>query len=169
MMPIPTMMMAAPVAVPMTGTGNHQADPTKSALGNVLEVAPSNPQFSTLVAAVKAAGMSEALSGKGPFTVFAPTNAAFDALAAGTVAGLLKPENKAKLKGILGCHVIASAIHASALKGKKMSTPPTLQGGMLAIDGTNGVKVNDAHVTTADVKASNGVIHIIDKVLMPAN
>jgi len=169
MFPIPTMMMTVPVAVPMTNPGNHSADPAKAALGSVFEVAEANPQFSTLVAAIKAAGMTEALNGKGPFTVFAPTNTAFAALATGTLTGLLKPENKAKLKAILGCHVIASAIHASALKGKTMNSPPTLQGGVLAIDGTNGVKVNDAHVSTADVKASNGVIHIIDKVLMPAN
>ena len=169
MLPIPTMMMAVPAAVPATGTSNHSADPAKSALGSVFEVADANPQVSTLVSAIKAAGMSEALNGKGPFTVFAPTNAAFEALAAGTLTGLLKPENKSKLKAILGCHVIPSAIHASALKGKMMNSPPTLQGGMLAIDGTNGVKVNGAHVSTADVKASNGVIHIIDKVLMPAN
>ncbi len=134
-----------------------------------MEVAASNPDFSTLVAAIKAAGLVDALNGKGPFTVFAPTNAAFAALPAGTVESLLKPENKAKLTAILTYHVLPAKIESAALAGKTLTSPATLQGSTLAVDGTNGGKINNATVTAADVKASNGVIHVIDKVLLPAS
>lgn len=137
--------------------------------GTIVEVAGDNPDFSTLVAAVKAAGLVDALTSKGPFTVFAPTNAAFAALPAGTLDDLLKPQNKARLTSILSYHVIGSKIESSALAGKSMTSPATLQGGTIAVNGTKGVKVNDATVVAADVKASNGVIHAIDKVLMPAH
>ncbi len=135
----------------------------------ITEVAASNPDFSTLVTALKAADLADALKAAGPFTVFAPTNAAFAALPAGTVENLLKPENKAKLQAVLKYHVIPAKIESSALAGKTLTSPPTLQGGTLAIDGTKGVVVGGAKVTAADVKASNGVIHVIDKVLLPAN
>ncbi|MFM9864079.1 MAG: fasciclin domain-containing protein [Micropepsaceae bacterium] len=151
----------AAVATPMSKSADT-AD-------TIVAVAAGNPDFSTLVAAVKAAGLVDALNAKGPFTVFAPTNAAFAALPAGTVDDLLKPQNKAKLTAILSYHVIGSKIESSALAGKTMTSPATLQGGTIAVDGTKGVKVNDATVVTADVKASNGVIHAIDKVLMPAH
>lgn len=141
----------------------------KSASNTIVDVAVSNPDFSTLVAALKAADLVDALKGKGPFTVFAPTNAAFDALPAGTLDDLLKPENKAKLQAILKYHVIPARIESPALAGKKLTSPATLQGGTLAIDGTRGVNVAGANVVSADVRASNGVIHVIDKVLLPAN
>ena len=99
--------------------------------------------------------------------MFAPTNAAFAALPAGTLDDLLKPENKGKLTAILKHHVIPAQIESSALAGKKLTSPATLNGTTLPIDGTAGVKVGDAKVTAADVKASNGVIHVIDRVLLP--
>ncbi|MFM9864080.1 MAG: fasciclin domain-containing protein [Micropepsaceae bacterium] len=136
--------------------------------GTVVAVASANPDFSTLVTAVKAAGLVDTLNGKGPFTVFAPTNAAFAALPAGTLDDLLKPQNKAKLKAVLTYHVLPGKIESSALAGQKMTSPATVQGGTLAVDGTNGVMINDAKVVAADVKASNGVVHAIDKVLIPA-
>jgi len=135
----------------------------------VVDVAAANPDFSTLVTAIKAAGLADALKGKGPFTVFAPTNAAFAALPPGTLDNLLKPENKAQLQAILKYHVIPARIESSALAGKTLTSPATLQGGTLPVDGTNGVKVGDASVVAADVQAENGVIHVIDKVLLPAN
>jgi uncharacterized surface protein with fasciclin (FAS1) repeats len=136
----------------------------------IVDVAVSNPDFSTLVAALKAADLVDALKSPGPFTVFAPTNAAFAALPAGALDDLLKPENKAKLQAVLKYHVIAAKIESSALVGKKLTSPATLQGGTLAIDATQGhVMVGGAKVVKADVQASNGVIHVIDKVLLPAN
>lgn len=163
------MMVAVALALPVVASNTAQAGGMSKPAGTVVEIAASNPEFSTLVAAVKAAGLVDALNGKGPLTVFAPTNAAFASLPAGTVESLLKPENKAKLTAILTYHVIPAQIESSALAGKKLTSPATLQGGTLAVDGTAGVKINDARVTTADIKASNGVIHVIDKVLMPAH
>ena len=117
--------------------------------------------------AVAAAGLEETLRGAGPFTVFAPTDAAFAALPAGTVEDLLKPENKDKLAGILTYHVLASEVPSSAVAGQTVE-PATVQGKTLkVVGGADGVTVNDAKVVAADVKASNGVIHVIDKVLLP--
>jgi uncharacterized surface protein with fasciclin (FAS1) repeats len=163
------MMMAIAVVAPITIAGIATAGGMSKSAGTVVDVAASNPDFSTLVTAIKAAGLVDALNGKGPFTVFAPTNAAFAALPAGTVDDLLKPENKAKLTAILTYHVLPAKIESSALAGKTLTSPATLQGGTLAVDGTKGVKINDATVIAADVKASNGVIHVIDKVLLPAS
>jgi uncharacterized surface protein with fasciclin (FAS1) repeats len=164
-----SMMMAIAVVAPITIAGIATAGGMSKSAGTVVDVAASNPDFSTLVTAIKAAGLVDALNGKGPFTVFAPTNAAFAALPAGTVDDLLKPENKAKLTAILTYHVLPAKIESSALAGKTLTSPATLQGGTLAVDGTKGVKINGATVTAADVKASNGVIHVIDKVLLPAS
>lgn len=133
---------------------------------DIVDTAVANGSFKTLVAAVKAAGLVDTLKGKGPFTVFAPTDAAFAKLPKGTVASLLKPENKSKLVAILTHHVLAGAIPSSAVVGKKLS-PKTVNGTSLSIDGTKGVMVSGAKVVAADVKASNGVIHAIDKVLLP--
>jgi uncharacterized surface protein with fasciclin (FAS1) repeats len=140
-----------------------------SASNTIVDVAASNPDFSTLVTALKAADLVDALKGAGPFTVFAPTNAAFAALPAGALNDLLKPENKAKLQAVLKYHVIPAKIESAALAGKKLTSPATLQGGTLAIDATSGVNVAGAKVVKADVGASNGVIHVIDKVLLPAS
>jgi uncharacterized surface protein with fasciclin (FAS1) repeats len=114
-------------------------------------------------------GLAETLKGPGPFTVFAPTDAAFAALPAGTVEDLLKPENKAKLTAILTYHVLPAEVMSTAVAGQTLE-PATVQGAKLKVDGatTAGkVTVGDATVVTADVDASNGVIHVIDKVLMP--
>ncbi|MDW4497776.1 fasciclin domain-containing protein [Sulfitobacter sp. D35] len=134
--------------------------------GDIVDVASSNDDFSTLVAAVSAADLAETLQGDGPFTVFAPTNEAFAALPAGTVDSLLLPENKAQLVEVLTYHVAPGYYPASALAGAQGGVP-TVQGGTLRVDGTNGVKVGNANVITPDVAASNGVIHAIDRVLLP--
>ena len=154
---------------PAMAGGNYQKSGHSAEAGTIVSIAASKPEFSTLVAALKAADLAGALSGPGPFTVFAPTNAAFDALPAGTVQTLLKPENKAKLQAVLKFHVLGAAVESSALAGKTLTSPPTLQGGTLAIDGRNGVTVGGAKVVAADIRASNGIIHVIDKVLLPAN
>ena len=133
---------------------------------DIIDTAIGNGSFKTLVAAVKAAGLVDTLKGKGPFTLFAPTDAAFSKLPEGTVASLLKPENKAKLVAILTHHVLAGAVPSKAVVGKKLS-PKTVNGTSLSVDGTNGVMVSGAKVVSADVKASNGIIHVIDKVLLP--
>ncbi|HQW93346.1 MAG: fasciclin domain-containing protein [Chitinophagaceae bacterium] len=133
---------------------------------DIVDVAIGSPDHTTLVAAVTAAGLVETLKGAGPFTVFAPTNAAFSALPAGTVEGLLKPESKEKLTGILTYHVVAGAVKAADLKdGQKVKT---LQGEELTVTIKDGkVMINGANVTAADLAGSNGVVHVIDAVLMP--
>lgn len=145
---------------------------------NIVENAVNSADHTTLVAAVQAAGLVETLQGEGPFTVFAPTNAAFAALPAGTVDTLLKPENKDALVKVLTCHVVGKAVLAEALEGmiaddKGTHPVPTLGGCTLqaTLDGET-IKLTDetggtATVTIADVKQSNGVIHVIDKVLLP--
>lgn len=134
---------------------------------DIVDTAVANGSFSTLAAALTAAGLVDTLKGEGPYTVFAPTDAAFKALPAGTVDTLLKPENKAKLTDILTYHVVKGSAMAADLKdGQEL---PTVEGGKLlvkiAADGT--VTVNGAKVTTADIKTSNGVIHVVDTVLLP--
>ena len=133
---------------------------------DIVDIAAANPDFSTLVAAVKQAGLVETLKGAGPYTVFAPTNAAFAALPAGTVENLLKPENKDKLVAILTYHVVPGSVTSDQLAGKRMNVA-TVQGKTVHIDGRNGVKVNKSSVIKADIVASNGVIHVIDRVLLP--
>ena len=135
---------------------------------NIVETAAGNPAFSTLVAAVKAADLATALSGAGPFTVFAPTDDAFAKLPAGTVEDLVKPENKAKLTAILQMHVVSGKHMAAEFSGKTADVA-TLGGEKVHIDGSHGhVHVGKATVTAADLAASNGVIHVIDTVLLPA-
>jgi uncharacterized surface protein with fasciclin (FAS1) repeats len=133
---------------------------------DVVDIAIGSADHTTLVAAVKAAGLVETLKGTGPFTIFAPTNAAFAALPAGTVDGLLKPEKKADLTGILTYHVVAGSVKAADLKdGQKVKT---LQGAELTVSIKDGkVMINGANVTAADLAGSNGVVHVIDAVLMP--
>lgn len=137
---------------------------------DIVEIAASNPDFSTLVAALDAAGLVATLKGPGPFTVFAPTNAAFDALAPGTLDSLLLPENRARLTDVLTYHVVPGLITSDRLIGQKLRVA-SLQGQNLRIDATSKlatVRVNDARVTQADIIGANGVIHVIDKVLIPA-
>ena len=133
---------------------------------DIVDTAVSTKMFNTLVAAVKAADLVDTLKGKGPFTVFAPTNAAFDALPAGTVESLLLPENKDQLTAILTYHVVPGEIMAADLAGQFVSVP-TVNGETLTVDGREAVTVNGANVISADVEASNGVIHVIDSVLLP--
>jgi uncharacterized surface protein with fasciclin (FAS1) repeats len=121
--------------------------------------------FGTLVAAVQAAGLVDTLKGEGPFTVFAPTDAAFAALPAGTVEELLKPENKDKLTAILTYHVVAGKVMSGDLSDGM--TAATVNGANITIGTTGGVTVNGANVTQADIEASNGVIHVIDAVILP--
>lgn len=133
---------------------------------DIVDTAVSAGSFTTLVAAVKAAGLVDTLKGPGPFTVFAPNDAAFAKLPAGTVEDLLKPENKAKLVALLTYHVVPGKVMSGDIAGKEMEVK-TVQGGMIDVDARNGVMVDNAHVVGADVGASNGVIHVIDTVIMP--
>jgi uncharacterized surface protein with fasciclin (FAS1) repeats len=141
----------------------ESASPT--AAGTIVDVAAANPDFSTLVAAVEAAGLAETLSGTGPYTVFAPTNAAFAALPAGVLDKLLLPENKETLAKILTYHVVAGEVKAADVKPGAVKTVEG-QDITIAVDGGT-VKVNGATVVATDVEASNGVIHVIDAVLLP--
>jgi uncharacterized surface protein with fasciclin (FAS1) repeats len=133
---------------------------------DIVDTAVKAGSFNTLVAAVKAAGLVDTLKGPGPFTVFAPTDAAFKKLPKGTVEGLLKPANKAKLAAILTYHVVPGKVKAADLAGKRLSVA-TVQGEKVKIDGRHGVKVNGAKVVKADIVTDNGVIHVIDSVLLP--
>jgi uncharacterized surface protein with fasciclin (FAS1) repeats len=133
-------------------------------MADIVDTAVSAGSFTTLVAAVKAAGLVDTLKGAGPFTVFAPTDEAFAKLPAGTVDALLK--DIPKLKKILTYHVVAGKVMAADVV--KLKTATTVEGSEVKIDAANGVKINDATVTTADVAADNGVIHIVDTVLLPA-
>jgi uncharacterized surface protein with fasciclin (FAS1) repeats len=141
---------------------------TAESAGTIVDVASENPDFSTLVAAVGAADLAETLSAEGPYTVFAPTNEAFEALPEGLLDTLLEPENKEVLTQILTYHVVAGEVMSTDIEPGKV---PTVEGEDLTIkvkdDGT--VTVNGATVQAADVEASNGVIHVIDEVLVPPN
>src|SRR4051794_10658741 len=138
-----------------------------AAAADIVETASLNGSFTTLVAAVKTAGLVDTLKGTGPFTVFAPTDEAFKKLPAGTVENLLKPENKAQLTKVLTYHVVPGKVMASDVKGKT-TTAKTVEGSAVAIDASgSAVKVDNATVSKADVIASNGVIHVIDTVIMP--
>lgn len=133
---------------------------------DIVDTAVENSQFSTLVAAVQAAGLVDTLKSDGPFTVFAPTNEAFAKLPAGTVENLLKPEKKEQLVAVLTYHVLPGKVMSSEVAGKKLSAT-TVQGSDVDIDAMNGVSVNNAKVITADIETSNGVIHVIDTVILP--
>ena len=135
---------------------------------DIVDTAVAAGSFNTLVAAVKAAGLVDTLKGAGPFTVFAPTDAAFAKLPAGTVEDLLKPENKAKLTAVLTYHVVAGKVLAAdvvTLDGKEAKT---VQGAGVKVTTAGGVKLNgSANVVTTDIECSNGVIHVIDAVILP--
>jgi uncharacterized surface protein with fasciclin (FAS1) repeats len=133
---------------------------------DIVGVAASDGRFTTLVAAVEAAGLVETLQGEGPFTVFAPTDEAFAALPEGTVEDLLKPENRDTLIAVLTYHVVPGKVMSADIAGQQMEVA-TVQGSTLEIDATDGVMVDGAHVIVADVEASNGVIHAIDAVILP--
>jgi uncharacterized surface protein with fasciclin (FAS1) repeats len=136
----------------------------ETTVGTIVDVAVSAGNFTTLVAAVTAADLVETLSGTGPFTVFAPTDEAFAALPAGVLDALLLPENKALLAQILTYHVVSGMVMAADITDGDVAT---VEGSNVMLVTTSGVKVNDANVVTADVAASNGVIHAIDAVILP--
>jgi uncharacterized surface protein with fasciclin (FAS1) repeats len=134
---------------------------------NVLQIAAADGGFNTLLAAVKAAGLTDVLKGTGPFTIFAPSDEAFTRFPDGTVDRLLKPENKAELIRVLSYHAIADKLPSSELRGKKFNRK-SVEGSELTIDGTNDrIMVNKAKVVTPDLAASNGVLHVIDSVMIP--
>ena len=157
-------MMTAVVATPAFA-GHHNEGMDKPA-GTIVDVAASNADFETLVAAVKAAGLVETLSGEGPFTVFAPTDDAFAKLPAGTLENLLKPENKDQLVAILTYHVVAGKVTAADVV--TLDTATTVNGAAadVTVSGST-VKIDEATVTATDIKASNGIIHVIDTVILP--
>jgi len=133
---------------------------------DIVRTAVEAGSFNTLVTAVKAAGLVETLQGPGPFTVFAPTDEAFAKLPAGTVENLLKPENKSKLVAILTYHVVPGKVMSKDIAGKE-TMAKSVEGSEIKVDATSGVKVDDAKVVKTDIEASNGVIHVIDAVIMP--
>lgn len=162
-----TLGLAAPLAM-AAGPAKSAPQAQAQARADIVDTAVAAGQFTTLAAALKAAGLVDTLKGSGPFTVFAPTDAAFAALPAGTVENLLKPENKDKLVSILTYHVVAGSVPAAQVVS--LSEAATVNGDKVDIRTQGGkVMVDGANVTTADVMASNGVIHVIDKVLMPGN
>ncbi|MGR3363261.1 MAG: fasciclin domain-containing protein [Maritimibacter harenae] len=185
-----TKILTATTAIAMTAgaafAGSHSETGNPMVCGapmfadkTIVENAVNSEDHTTLVAAVKAAGLVETLSGEGPFTVFAPTNAAFDHLAAGTVESLLEPENKDQLVKVLTCHVVAADAMSMAIKGMiddDGGTHPVETVGGCTLQATydgDTIMIEDergrtAEVTIADVKQSNGVIHVIDEVLLPA-
>ena len=180
----PDPAMTDPATDPMATPPDAMTDDTMAAPGAGMDIvanASNSPDHSTLVSAVQAAGLAETLQGPGPYTVFAPTNAAFDALPAGTVDGLLEPDRKDELTGVLTYHVVEGNVDAAALTqqieaGNGEARLTTVAGGELIAKANpaGGVTVTDAqgntaNVTTADLRSSNGVIHVIDKVLMPAS
>lgn len=149
--------LAALMSAPAAFAGGHSMD--------IVDTAVGAGSFTTLVAAVQAAGLVDTLKGEGPFTVFAPTDDAFAALPAGTVEDLLKPENKDKLVAVLTYHVIAGKVMSTDLSDGMMAA--TVQGADVTIKTEGGVMVDGANVVSADIEASNGVIHVIDAVILP--
>lgn len=167
------MLAAALVAgFTMTTPANAQCESAKAhheravQRPDIVDTALAAGQFQTLAAALGAAGLVETLKGDGPFTVFAPTDEAFRALPEGTVARLLRSENRAELTRILTYHVLPGRIEAQDLVGRQIR-PQTVAGPRLDIDARQGVSVNQARVVQADVETSNGMIHVIDRVLLP--
>ena len=134
---------------------------------DIVDTAVGAGTFETLVAAVSAADLVDTLKSEGPFTVFSPTDEAFAALPEGTVESLLLPENKEQLIAVLTYHVVPGTVMSTDLVDDMKAA--TVQGGEITIDLDNGVMINDANVTTADIETSNGVIHVIDKVILPAD
>jgi uncharacterized surface protein with fasciclin (FAS1) repeats len=157
-MKIVKLLAAGAFALIVSTSGSKAAD--------IVDTAVAAGSFKTLVAAVKAADLVGTLKGPGPFTVFAPTDAAFKKLPKGTLASLLKPENKGKLVKILTYHVVPGKVVAADLKGRTTAVA-TVEGSQLHVNGKHGVRVNNARVVKADVIADNGVIHVVDKVLLP--
>ena len=151
--------------IALTAAASFLSMPAFAADMDIVDTAVANGSFTTLATALTAAGLVETLKGEGPFTVFAPTDAAFAALPAGTVEDLLKPENKDKLVAILTYHVVPGKVMSTDLtEGMKAAT---VNGAEVTITLDGGAKVNGAVISTADVEATNGVIHVIDSVILP--
>ncbi len=161
-------LAGASVAALAPAAAQHQAAAGYEEAADIVDTAAGAGSFSTLLAAAEAADLVGALKGEGPLTVFAPTDEAFAALPEGTVETLLQPENKDQLAAVLKLHVISGAAVMSGALAGQTQTVDTL-GGEVTVDGTDGVRVNDSNVIQADIEASNGVIHVIDKVLLPAS
>ncbi|RKF08119.1 fasciclin domain-containing protein [Oceaniradius stylonematis] len=159
-----TIIKTAIAAIAATGIMTGAALAGGMGAKDIVDTAAANDDFETLVAAVQAAGLVETLKGEGPFTVFAPTDEAFAAIGA-TVEELLKPENKDALTAVLTYHVVAGKVMSTDLVDD--ASVATVQGQNITIDLDNGAMVNDANVVTADIETSNGVIHVIDKVIVP--
>lgn len=164
--PIPSpISIPSPMPIPSEAPGTPVPTEQPATKNTIVDVAVSNGSFKTLTAALQAADLVTTLQSEGPFTVFAPTDAAFEKLPKGTVERLLKPENKAELVKLLTYHVVSGKVLSSDLKSGKVET---LEGSSInAFVGKIGVMINKAKVITADVPASNGVIHVVDRVLMP--
>ncbi len=159
--------VAAACLMATSATAEHHGS-MKEVKADIVDTAVGAGSFTTLVAAVQAAGLEETLRSEGPFTVFAPTDEAFAKLPEGTVANLLKPENKDQLVSILTYHVLSGKVKSKDIAGKELSVA-TVQGSEVSIDATDGVKVGGANVVKADIYTSNGVIHVIDTVILPTN
>lgn len=156
-----TTAAAAVVSLGMTGSA-FADDHTK----DIVDTAVEAGSFTTLVAAVQAAGLEETLRGEGPFTVFAPTDEAFAALPEGTVESLLLPENLETLQAVLTYHVLPGKVMSADIAGQELSVA-TVEGSEVMVNATDGVMVDSANVVTADIETSNGVIHVIDAVILP--
>ncbi len=155
-------------AFPLKAQAQHPARSTAPASPSIPQVAKEAGLFNTLLAAVEAAGLTQTLLGRGPFTLFAPTDDAFSRLPANTVSDLLQPENREQLRTILTYHVVAGRV--SAAQARTVRSANTVAGEPLRIRSNNGtLRINDATVRIADIPASNGVVHVIDRVLMPDN
>lgn len=161
-------LLAAPVLAGQAAPAADKAAPA-AAVGttNLVAVAKSDAQFSTLAKAIEAAGLADTLAAAGPYTLFAPTDAAFAKLPAGELDRLLQPANREQLKTLLMNHVVEGQAKAEYFTGKQ-GEMTALGGGKLALDGASGVKVNGASVVKPDIMASNGVIHAVDSVILPA-
>lgn len=156
---------AAVAATLVLGISAARAD-QHAGMKDIVDTAVEAGSFTTLVAAVQAAGLEDTLRGEGPFTVFAPTDEAFAALPEGTVASLLLPENLETLQAILTYHVLPGKVMSMDIAGQELSVV-TVEGSEVMVNATMGVMVDEATVVTADIEASNGVIHVIDQVIMP--
>jgi uncharacterized surface protein with fasciclin (FAS1) repeats len=145
------------MSVAVKSTQKHTSD--------ILETAKHSGSLKSFVSAVEAAALADMLKGTGPFTVFAPSDQAFESLPAGTLERLLKPEHRTELVHVLKNHVVSGELMSDGIRGKKFSRKSLA--GELTIDGHDNIKVNKAHINTGDIGASNGVIHVIDAVMMP--
>ena len=163
----PVADVPSPTITPTASASPTGAATSNQNLGQLAEAASTQGSFTILTKAVQAAGLTSNLSAQGPYTVFAPTDEAFKALPAGTVDNLLKPENKTKLVQLLSYHVVPGRITSSELKSGNVKT---VAGTNVVVSvSSSGVTVNKAKVTQADIPASNGIVHVVDKVILPAN